>query len=326
MSFRLGLWGIGPHARKNLLPALRCTDTVTLAGITTRDQRVGRDVASQHDCEYWPAPEAMLASEAIDGVYLATPIGLHHEQALAAFAHGKHVWCEKSLTATLAQAQELATAARRHQLSLCEGFMYAFHPQFHALKAAIADDPGPISVTCRFGMPALAAPGFRSSAQLGGGALLDVGCYPISLALHLLGPKVAIELARVETGDEVDSTGLAVLRSARGTAQLEWGFGRAYCNEVTVWGAARSLYAERIFSKPADQAVRLVCRDERGTPSERIFPPADHFVSMFEYFAAAASSERLREALIAQAEAQAQAMAAVRRAAHSAAHPDDTRD
>jgi NDP-hexose-3-ketoreductase len=310
---RVAVWGIGNHARNRILPALvACPDTV-LAGITTRNQAVAHDVVASHSCRAWRSPEEMLASSDVDAVYLATPIGLHANHGTEVLRAGKHLWCEKSLAADLAGASELVELSRRMDLSVCEAFMYAYHPQFERILEIVAGQRtlGRLfSISSRFSMPELDRPGFRHTHALGGGALLDLACYPISLALRL---SSAVETPRVRTcrfssapGFEVDLAGFAVLEFANPTiAFLEWGFGRGYTNEMTVSAEKGSLHANFVFSKRDGLESSIEIRDAKGASRTEVFPATDAFECMLRRFARATKDKVLRENFRREASLQA---------------------
>ena len=246
----------------------------------------------------------MLADERVDVVYVATPIALHAAQVRQALEAGKHAWCEKPLAAPAEQAASLAALSRAKGRTLAEGFMYLYHPQFRLLRQIV--DSGRLGVvqsaTCRFGIPPLADPRFRSDPTLGGGAFLDVGSYPVSAVVGLFpdsDPRVSFsEILRAD-GSPVDTEGRAVLRYDSGAAAtLEWRFNSAYRNEIEIWGAAGSVHTERVFSKPADHVPRFRFLDQQGMESHESADAADHFVLMFAAFrslvddAVAADTER----------------------------------
>lgn len=287
----VAVWGLGPHARRNLLGAVRATPGMRLAGVCSRDAAVVQAEAAAHGCRGWTAPEAMLEDPAVHAVFVATPIALHAPHGLAVLAAGRHCLMEKPLAATLAEVEALVAAAVAQRRVLMEGFMYLHHAHMAAVRSLL--DGGRLgslhALTARFGIPALERPGFRADPALGGGAFLDVGCYPLSLASALLvgEPRVLhAEMGR-RPGESVDGWGRALLADERGVrATLEWGVGVAYRNELDLWGEAGSAFTDRIFSKAADVAPRLGVRDMRGA-TEWLEVPADrHFERMLAAFAA----------------------------------------
>jgi predicted dehydrogenase len=169
--------------------------------------------------------EALLADRDIDAVYIATPHPLHKEWALAAMAHGKHVLCEKPMSMSLPEVQAMFDAARKAGTFLGEAYMYRFHPLVsRILELVRAGAIGDVRlIQSSFGFAAgNTGPGDRLfSPELGGGAILDIGGYPASMAALLAGcvgpdeqmvePEHLEAMAHIgETG--VDEWSCAILR------------------------------------------------------------------------------------------------------------------
>lgn len=300
----VAVWGLGPHAVRNILPALTQTAGLTLAGVCSRSADTVRATAGEYGCAAWTDPAAMLANQDVDVVYVATPIGLHFQHGESALRAGKHLWCEKPLAETYDQVRALAESSRKSDLTLAEGFMYLYHPHWAMLRELVSSPVlGRITdISCTFGIPKLVGPGFRDSADLGGGAFLDVGCYPLSLASELFPAEEGeVAFAQIVTapGAEVDCAGCAVLLYGPDTVvRLNWRVGASYRNEADFWGAEGSLFADRVFSKARDYVPLLRLRDRTGAGFESTGEAADHFVSMFAAFrallddAASADAER----------------------------------
>jgi predicted dehydrogenase/acetyltransferase-like isoleucine patch superfamily enzyme len=299
---RLAVWGIGYHAQKNVLPAIDACDAVVLAGVCSRNQKTAQAAAKRWGGSVWLEADAMLASMDVDAVYLCTPIGLHYEQGLAVVEAHKHLLCEKALTDKAERSLDLISSARRQDVALCEAFMYQFHPQFRSLLELTrgSDFGGVEALSCWFGMPVLENPGFRNSAVLGGGGFLDVACYPISLAAQLIDglPQIVSLRLNTSSGDEVDTTGHATLQFPGGeVAHLDWGFGRSYRNEVSVWGKKKSVFADRIFSKAPDYESSIVLRGQSGLEEQIRISPANAFCEMLKDFGSATTDKSMREKL-----------------------------
>jgi predicted dehydrogenase len=144
------------------------------------------------------------------------------------------------------------------------------------------------SVECRFGIPRLEQPGFRLDPALGGGALFDVGCYPIS-AIHALFPDETAHVvyASVHSRDgwNLDTDGQALLELSNSvTAHLEWRINSSYRNEIALWGDRGSAFTDKIFSKPTDYVPVFRLRDMKGCETIERGEPADHFVLMLQNF------------------------------------------
>jgi len=241
-------------------------------------------------CKGWTEAAAMLGDARADIVYVATPIGLHAEHGRQVLDARKHLWCEKPLTCQLQHTLELLDSSRRNGLSICEGLMYLHHPQFRQLSNYIIEGRlGSIkSIGCRFGIPRLEHAGFGSDPALGGGALFDVGCYPMSAIQALFpeeNPDVSYANIVTRNGFAVDTDGHAVIALSGGAvASLEWGINCAYRNEIDIWGEKGSLSTDKIFSKPADYIPVFHFRDFQGAETTENGEAKDHFVSMLQDF------------------------------------------
>lgn len=232
----------------------------------------------------------MLDDDTVDVVYVATPIALHGDHGRHVIDAGKHLWCEKPFATRYHDVRQLIERSAARGLAACEGHMYLHHPHFQQFRRYITDGRlGRItSIECRFGLPRLDEPGFRSDPTLGGGALFDVGCYPIS-AVHALFPdadaSVAWSSMQSWDGWPLDTDGQAVLELSNGVvAHLEWRINGSYRAEIDVWGDRGSARTEKIFSKPADYVPFFRLRDRRGSETTEAGEAADHFVLMLQNF------------------------------------------
>ena len=151
----------------------------------------------------------------MEAVYVPLHNSVHREWTVRAVAAGKHVLCEKPLGMNAGEAEEMGAAAHKAGVLLMEAFMYRFHPRPLAFVDGLRD---PIFVQATFGFTLLDKANFRMRKELGGGALLDVGCYTVNVARWILGePDGIMAVAR---GAEVDMTELTVVTRG-GRVRLE---------------------------------------------------------------------------------------------------------
>ena len=144
----------------------------------------------------------VVADESISVVYNALPISGHHEWTLEALAAGKHVLCEKSLACNAREAEAMAQAAKDAGLVLMEAFHYRYHPVFIRAKEIV--DAGVLGrireVQATFNAPVTDPNDIRNQYATGGGATMDLGCYPISWVRHITGEEPEEVTARAEEG------------------------------------------------------------------------------------------------------------------------------
>jgi len=192
-----------------------------VAAVASRTRRSAAALASRHGiptCHVSPA--ALLADPEIDAVYVATPHTEHHPLALAALAAGKAVLVEKPFTVDARQAREVATAATAAGCFLLEGMWMRFLPHIDRLRELLAANAiGPVhSVIADHSqrIPFVAG-GRHFDPALGGGALLDLGVYPVSFAHLVLGaPSGTVVAASTPTRTGVDATTTAILTYVSG--------------------------------------------------------------------------------------------------------------
>jgi len=185
-------WGLLGTARINrrLIPAMRASSRSTIVAVASRDL----PRAEAHARE-WGIPtaigsyDALLNRDDVDAVYIPLPNSLHVEWTLGAVAAGKHVLCEKPLAISPAGVDLIAAAAARTGVVVEEGFMYRHEPLTAAVAALVRDGAvGAVrTIVSGFTYAQGRANDVRLVPSLGGGALWDVGCYPVSYACLLAG-------------------------------------------------------------------------------------------------------------------------------------------
>ncbi|OQY31013.1 MAG: hypothetical protein B6243_09225 [Anaerolineaceae bacterium 4572_5.2] len=180
-------WGILSSARINrrLIPAVKAATRSTMLAVASRNQDKAQEYAAQWDIpRAYGSYEALLAAPDINAVYIPLPNTLHKEWVIKAAQAGKHILCEKPLAMTVAEVDEMAAAAQENGVTLLEAFMYRMHPQLANLKALIAEGLiGRVKlVSAKFSFTLRDENNIRLQKEMGGGALWDVGCYPVSFA------------------------------------------------------------------------------------------------------------------------------------------------
>jgi xylose dehydrogenase (NAD/NADP) len=230
--------------------------------------------------------EQLLADDDVEAVYIATPNAAHAEWSIAAARAGKHVLCEKPLGVSRAEAETMFTAAREHEVWLMEAFMYRFHPRTLRLAEIVAagEIGTPTLVRASFGFAVVDPGNVRLSAALAGGALMDVGCYPVNAARMLAGPvRAATATARWQ---DVDVTLAGVLDHTGGALSLvSCSLVSGRHNELEVVGSEGVIIVPDAFTPPKDRPSTMVIT--RGTETEeQTFAPVDQYTLEAEGFAA----------------------------------------
>jgi predicted dehydrogenase len=288
-AIRMGVLGCASIALRRVLPAMKEAEGIELTAVASRDPAKAREVARRFGCGAAGGYGELLDRPDVDAVYIPLPTGLHADWASRALAAGKHVLAEKPLTGDHATALGLVDQARKAGLLLMENYMFLHHSQHETVRKLIADGRiGELRVfSASFGIPPLDAADWRYRPELGGGALLDVGVYPIRAASHFLGAELDVvgSVLRPDPARGVDLAGHALLRSPSGvTVELSFGFEHSYRSCYSLWGDRARLTLERAFTPPPSR--RPVVRIESQDRTEELTLPADHqFKNIAESFA-----------------------------------------
>lgn len=189
-KLRWGVLSTAKIGRNQVIPAIQQSSLGEVVAIASRDiQKAEALLTPLNIQQAYGTYEAVLQDPNIDAIYNPLPNHLHLPLSLAAINAGKHVLCEKPIGLNADQAKELLTAAKNApQLVVMEAFMYRFHPQWQLAKRWI--EQGTIGrvrhVHSYFAYNNQEADNIRNVPEWGGGALMDIGCYCISLARYLL--------------------------------------------------------------------------------------------------------------------------------------------
>ncbi len=183
-SLRWGVISTANIGRAAVIPAIHAAHNGELLAVASRDMDRAADFASANGIpQAYASYEALLDADDIDAVYIPLPNALHHEWTIKAAEAGKHVLCEKPLALNAAQCSEMEAAAAEHGVLLMEAFMYRFHPRTQrVIELVQAGAIGEVrQINAAFTFRLLNRDNIRLNAELGGGSLMDVGCYCVNL-------------------------------------------------------------------------------------------------------------------------------------------------
>lgn len=322
MPLGIAVWGIGAHAQRMVLPAIAASADVRLVGIHTRNRRVLQRCADSAGCLAWYDPEQMLDNPDVDVVYLATPTSLHAVHGGLILSKGKHLWCEKPLATNLADAEALIEQAKAHDLSLAVVCGPRYHPQFFAVQDQLNNGAigKPTQIKASFHFPHVAPDNFRYNPDLGGGALLDIGFYLLTVVDALFPERLTHLNCEMEQEDgyRVDTSGRAQLHFDDGLiADLSWGYGSAYQNSLQVMGTAGQLVAEPFFSKPQNLLPFINVQFQNGLKQIIAFKNKKQFVEMFKAVSYGVANIDTRLKLISDAGRSQRLINAAMKSAHN---------
>ncbi|MFI9721096.1 Gfo/Idh/MocA family protein [Streptomyces sp. NPDC052396] len=313
---RLGTLGCAEIARRRMLPAMAAGAGTEVRAVASRDLATAEATAAPYGATAVRGYAELLEREDVDAVYVPLPAALHAEWVERALLAGKHVLAEKPLTTELARTEELVALAAERGLVLRENVMFVHHSQHTQVCELVRDGVigQPHILQATFTVPAFAEDDIRLRADLGGGALWDVGIYPVRAALHLLGEGLEVVGAHLANGPgrEVDTAGAALLRTPEGvSAQLTFGMDHAYRNRYEFHGSRGTITVDRAFTPPADH-VPVVRIETRDGVTERRLAPEDQVAATLAAFARAVREQEPADPSV---RAQAALLDAVRRSA-----------
>jgi predicted dehydrogenase len=277
---RFGVLGTGSIAAE-VTDALHLTRSCTAEAVASRDPARAAAFASAHGVKRpHDGYAALIEDPGVDVVYIATPHTEHAEWAIRAAQADKHVLCEKPMTLNARTTAEVVDAARRNGTFLLEAFAYHFHPQTEALLTLIRDGAigavGAVDVTFSYRLPDPSQPSRALRADLGGGGILDVGCYCTSMSRrvimaatgeHAVEPDEVVALAALDPAQGTDHLAMAVMRFGAGVlAQLSCGMTLSQDDHVRVYGSEGQIHIDQPcwLDGRRDAASRIEIRLEGG--------------------------------------------------------------
>ena len=293
-------WGVLGTARiaiRKVIPALQASRHGTVAAIASRDM-----TKAQAEANLLGIPkahgsyEALLEDQDIDAVYIPLPNHLHVPWSIKALEAGKHVLCEKPIGLNTGEASALLAAARGHpRLKIMEAFMYRHHPQWQLARKLIADGGiGDLSTIQSFFSYWNVNPhDIRNIGEIGGGGLMDIGCYCISLARFLFDaePRRVFGTTDCDPAFGTDRLASGVLEFSRGTATFTCSTQLAYYQRVNIFGTHGRIEIEIPFNAPPDRPCRIWHQNEQGT-QEISVETCDQYSIQGDLFALAVLEDR----------------------------------
>ena len=273
-------WGLLSTARINraVIPPIQASLQSELKAVASRDIVKAKDYAKEWQIPHaYGSYEELLADKNIDVVYNSLPNHLHAEWAIHAAEAGKHMLCEKPLALSLDEVERVRAAARQNNVIIAEAFMYRHHPQtLKVLELIKQETIGELllikgAFTFNLDRP----DDVRWVPEWGGGAIWDVGCYPISFARFIANAEPAEVFGWQVTGTSgVDVVFSGQLRFASGLlAQFDCGFRAPYRTAMEFVGTTGSIELDSPFKPAGGEWIKI----KRGDRIELIESPrADH--------------------------------------------------
>ncbi|ADY52753.1 oxidoreductase domain protein [Pseudopedobacter saltans DSM 12145] len=286
---RWGFLNTSKIAREKLLPAIKKANTAEIVAIGSSDIARAKTLANQFDIpKFYGSYHELLMDEDIDAVYISLPNHLHVEWTIKSLQAGKHVLCEKPIGLNEQDAIKLEKAAEAYpNLLVMEAFMYRFHPQWiYARDLVKKGELGTVKVIQSFFSYNNQDPNnIRNKVDIGGGGLMDIGCYCVSLSRHVFDEEPSSVVAQMQRHPDLKTD---VITS--GMLTFEKGISTFTCStqlmpyqRVNIFGDKGRLEIEIPFNAIPDQQSRVKIYRPDGV-EEKFFNPVDQYSLQFDSF------------------------------------------
>jgi len=278
-------WGILSTAkigREKVIPAMQAGASCEIVAIASGNQeRALSESARLGIPTVYNSYQELLNDPNIDAVYIPLPNHLHIEWAIKTLEAEKHVLCEKPIGLSSTEAMHLLKAARQKpHLKIMEAFMYRFHPQWKHAKKLV--DDGMIgelkTIQSFFSYYNIDPNNIRNQSQAGGGGMLDIGCYCISLSRFIFGkePERVFGIVEYDPILQTDRFASGILDFTTGTSTFTCSTQLAPYQRVNILGSEGRIEIEIPFNAPPDKSTRIWIDSKKGR-EEIVFDAVDQY-------------------------------------------------
>jgi NDP-hexose-3-ketoreductase len=280
----IAIIGYGKHVKNTVIPALSRAD-IKIKYILVREVSL---TLKHESIEFTHSLQSILDDIEVTHIYIATPLSTHYHFTKLALSGKKNVLCEKPLSNSLHTTEELFTIARASDVFLDEMVMFSYHQQFIKLKEVMKRPSlgTLLKLTSCFQVPHLEKDNIRYDKTKDGGALFDIGFYPIAANLFLL-ENCEFSSGKIFSQElyDVDLTGTALFYNKGGVCGVaSWGLGALYKNYIRLEYSDAEIIINRAFSKPFDLKTEIAINTIDGSTEKVSINPDDHFAQQFLSF------------------------------------------
>lgn len=293
---RWAVLGVAAIATKKVIPGMQKCERAEVTAIASRELSRAREAAERLGIEKaYGSYEALLADGDIDAVYNPLPNHLHVPWTAKAAEAGKHVLCEKPLAMTAAEARMLIPLRERTGVKIGEAFMVRTHPQWlRAREIVRSGEIGELkAIVSEFSYFNRDARNIRNIPEYGGGAVMDIGCYPIVMSRFFFEREPLRVAALVERDPEmgIDRLSSALLDFGAGQALFTCGTQVVAFQRMQVLGTKGRVELEIPYNIPPDRPSRIFIDDgsQLAGRSARVeeFPVCDQYTTQGDAFSKA---------------------------------------
>lgn len=296
-------WGIISTAkigREKVIPAMQRSRHCHVQAIASRDLATAQRVAAELGIpKAYGSYEDLLADPEIDAVYNPLPNHLHVPLSIQAAEAGKHVLCEKPIALNAAEAAQLIAVRDRTGVQIMEAFMVRSHPQWLRARELIRSGRigKPRAVQCFFSYSNRDPSNVRNQADIGGGGLMDIGCYAITASRFFFEDEPTRVVGMIERDPDwgIDRLTSALMEFPQGQASFSCSTQLVPYQRVNVFGETGRIEIEIPFNPVPDRPARIFIDDgsQLGGASaiSETFEGIDHYILQGDAFAAAIRGE-----------------------------------
>ena len=255
---RWGILSTSHHAALRVIPAIHASPSGEVVAVASRNAAQAQFYADGHHIPYsYGDYESLLEDSDVDVIYIPLPNNLHKEWSIRAAQAGKHVLCEKPIALNAAEAEEMAQAFRLAKRKLAEAFQWRHHPQATLARNLVREGKiGAVRlINAGFTFSLTRPENVRWKPELGGGALYDVGCYPVALTRFITGQEPISVTAQAHWHKSgVDDWLAATLLFPDGTlAHIDCGFALPLRRYYEICGSDGILRVEYAYNPIGDR-------------------------------------------------------------------------
>ena len=293
---RWGVLGAAQIALKKVIPGMQKSSRCEIVAIASRDLARAKAAAEQLGIQKaYGSYEELLKDPSIDAIYNPLPNHLHVPWSVRAAEAGKHVLCEKPIALSASEARQLIEVRDRTGVKIGEAFMVRAHPQWLRAReivesGAIGELRSTLSVFSYFNID---PKNIRNIPEFGGGAVMDIGCYPITISRWLFGREPQRVMSLIERDPQlgIDRLSSAILDFAPGQAVFTCSTQLVPFQRMQILGTRGRIEMEIPYNIPPDRPSRIFIDDgsQLASRSARIeeFPTCDPYTAQGEAFARA---------------------------------------
>jgi predicted dehydrogenase len=295
-TIRFGVLGAARIARTKVIPGMKRAEGCEIAAIASRSLDKAREAATLLGIpRAYGSYEELLADPGIDAVYIPLPNHLHVPWSIKAAEAGKHVLCEKPIALDAEEARRLLAVRDRTGLHIEEAFMVRTHPQWLAVREEVRSGRlGELrAIQTVFSYFNRDPANVRNIAAIGGGALMDIGCYPITLSRFLFEEEPTRVIATLDRDPEFGTDRLvsALLEFPRGQSAFTCSTQLVPAQRMQVLGTRGRLEVKIPVNAPPDRACEVLFDDGQDVFESgallRTFAVSDQYTIQAEHFARA---------------------------------------